>query len=173
MATARKTVEWTLNITIIFACVLIASTFLTHKNLSITGPSSEEAEAHLKGQELPPLFGYSWGSRRETLVVALRKGCHYCEASLPFYKQLSDLEKNNSLHAHLLVVMPDDQDSGGKELQSSGLAVDSLFGQSLDSIKVTGTPALLLLDSHGRVAQAWMGQLTPERERDVIAALKR
>jgi hypothetical protein len=89
---------------------------------------------------------------------------------LPFYKQLGDLEKSNNLHAHVLAVMPDDRASGTSILQSGGVAVDGVFNQKLDSMKVTGTPTLLLLDANGRVARAWIGQLTARREKEVIAA---
>jgi hypothetical protein len=69
--------------------------------------------------------------------------------------------------------MPDDKESGAKALQSGGVAVDGVFSQPLDSLKVTGTPTLLLLDSNGRVARAWVGQLTPQGEKEVIAAVEK
>ena len=104
--------------------------------------------------------------------MVLRKGCHFCEASFPFYRQLNDLEKGNSLRAHLLVVMPNDKDAGASELKSAGLTVDGVFDQSLDSVKVSGTPTLLLVDAQGRIAQAWIGKLSSQREKNVISAVK-
>jgi hypothetical protein len=73
-------------------------------------------EARLEGHTLPPLPGYRWGDHQKTLVLAIRKGCHFCEDSLPFYKRLSDLEKSNTLHAHVLAVMPDARESGAEAL---------------------------------------------------------
>jgi thioredoxin-related protein len=122
---------------------------------------------------VPPLPGYRWGDHQKTLVLAIRKGCHFCDDSLPFYKRLGDLEKRNNLHAHVLAVMPDDRESGAKALQSGDVAVDSVFSQPLDSLKVTGTPTILLLDSHGRVARAWVGQLTPQGEEELITAVEK
>jgi hypothetical protein len=69
--------------------------------------------------------------------------------------------------------MPDDQDSATKELQSGGVAVDGVFNQPLNSIQVSGTPTLLLLDAKGRVAKAWVGQLTPQGEKRLITAVEK
>jgi hypothetical protein len=90
---------------------------------------------------------------------------------LPFYKQLSDLEKNNTLHAHLLAVMPDDLASGTAELRSSGVSVEALFNQPLNSIRVSGTPTLFLVDAKGSIKHSWVGQLTSQGEKDLIATV--
>lgn len=70
-------------------------------------------------------------------------------------------------------MMPDDKSAGAGFLQSGDVAVEGVFSQPLDSIKVSGTPTLLLLDSKGRVAKAWVGQLTPQGEKELIAAVER
>lgn len=103
-------------------------------------------------------------------MLAIRKGCHFCEDSFPFYKRLSYLQNANSLRANLLTVMPDDNAAGAEFLQAADLHSDHVFSQPLDLIKVTGTPTLLLVDSNGRVERAWIGQLPPEREKEVFAA---
>ena len=124
----------------------------------------------LTGQSLAPPAGYSWSSYPKTLVIALRRSCPYCKASLPFYKQLSDLEKSSVLRAHLLVVMRSDESAGRSFLKTGEVEVQGIFGQNLDDLKVTGTPAVMLLDSSGRIEQTWVGQLTPRLEKEVINA---
>jgi hypothetical protein len=170
----KKMIEMTTNVAIIVVCGLLCWTAITHKTVDLRALAERDgAPPRLKGLTLPQLSGYRWGSHPETLVLALRGDCHYCKDSMPFYRRLSDLEKNNSLHAHLLAVMPSDQKSGAAALQSGGLTVESVFDQPLDSIRVSGTPTLLLLDSNGRVTDAWGGQLTSQGEDDVIAAVER
>jgi hypothetical protein len=171
----KKMIEMTTNVAIIVVCGLLCWTVVAHKTLdlrALTGAGREGVPPHLKGHTLPQLAGYRWGSHPETLVLALRGDCHYCIDSMPFYRRLSDLEKK-SLHAHLLVVMPNDPKSGAAALQSGGLTIDSVFDQPLEPIGVSGTPTLLLLDSDGRVTDAWGGQLTVQGENDVIAAVER
>jgi hypothetical protein len=40
-------------------------------------------------------------------------------------------------------------------------------------LKVSGTPTLLLLDSKGRVERAWIGQLNPQGEKELIATVEK
>jgi hypothetical protein len=89
---------------------------------------------------------------------------------MPFYRRLSEQEKNSALRAHLLVVMPNNASSGGSFLEKENLEVQAIFGQELQALNVSGTPTVLLLDSSGRVEQTWVGQLTPRMEKDVLRA---
>lgn len=123
------------------------------------------------GQTLAPLPGYSWSSYPKTLVIAIRIGCPYCDASLPFYKQLGEQEKSNMMRAHVLVVMPNDASSGSRFLRRGDVEVRGIFGQELDALKVPGTPTVLLLDSSGHIERQWIGQLTPMGEKDVMNAV--
>jgi hypothetical protein len=174
MADVRKITEIGTNIAILAVCCLIGWTIITHKSLDLRSVFAARAgEAQFDGRTLPALPGYRWADHEKTLVLAIRKGCHFCQDSLPFYKRLSELEKSNTLHAHLLAVMPDDPASGVAALQSGGVIAQGIFNQPLNSIQVSGTPTLLLLDRNGRVVKAWVGELTSQREREVIAASER
>jgi len=141
----------------------------------VTAASSKQQthgsnQASLARQTLAPLAEYSWSSYPKTLVIAIRRGCPYCDASMPFYRRLSEQEKNSALRAHLLVVMPNNASSGGSFLEKENLEVQAIFGQELQALNVSGTPTVLLLDSSGRVEQTWVGQLTPRMEKDVLRA---
>jgi thiol-disulfide isomerase/thioredoxin len=127
-------------------------------------------EGGVVGQTLAPLPGYSWSSYPKTLVIAIRKGCPYCDASMPFYRQLGEQEKSNVLRAHVLVVMPNDAASGSRFLSKDDVEVQGIFGQELEALNVSGTPTLLLLDSSGRIEREWVGQLSPRAEKEVMNA---
>ena len=103
-------------------------------------------------------------------MIAIRRGCPYCDASLPFYRQLGEQERSNTLGAHVLLVMPNDASTGSGLLTKADVEVQAIFGQELHALKVSGTPTVLLLDSGGRIEREWIGQLTPLREKDVIDA---
>ena len=122
------------------------------------------------GQTIAPLPGYRWSSYPKTLVIAIRRGCPFCDASLPFYRQLGEQERSNVLRAHVLVVMPNDVSSGSGFLRKDDVEVQGIFGQNLDALRVSGTPTVLLLDSSGRIERAWIGQLTPRGEKEVMNA---
>ena len=173
MFDTRKIIETSSNLAILVVCGLIGYTLITHKSLNFGRSPEGTQEAQLVGQTLPALPGHSWSGHSKTLVVALRKGCSHCDASLPFYKQLSDLQNSNQLHAHLLAVMPDPAVVGEQELASNGVHVENVFNQSLETMKVPGTPTLLLLNANGRIDKAWVGELPPARQKEVINALEK
>ncbi len=169
MIRTQRIIEVATNLAILVVCGLIGWAVLTHKNL----PSGSGERASLEGVTLPSLPGYHWGDHPKTLVLAIRKGCHFCDASLPFYKKLSSLERNNTLHVHLLAVMPDDPAAGTADLRSGGISVEALFNQPLNSIQVSGTPTLFLVDAKGSIEHSWIGELTPQGEMDLIATLEK
>lgn len=91
---------------------------------------------------------------------------------MPFYKEFTELEKGQRLHAHVLPVLPDDPNSSAAILLSAGVTAEGVFGQPLDALKVTGTPTLLLLNESGKVQKAWVGALSPQGEKEVLAAVE-
>ena len=171
MTNVRRVIETCTNVAILVVCCLFAWSYATHKTIGF-GNSEADTSAHLINQTLRPIGGYSWSSNRNTLVLALRVGCSYCKASMPFYKHLEQLQQGGSLQAHLLTVMPDSQKSGSEEITGEGLTVDGLYDQPLRSLGVTATPTLLLVDTRGIVKKAWIGQLTPALEKEVVDAAR-
>jgi hypothetical protein len=135
LGSVRKLVELSTNVAILLVCALLCWSYLMRG--SVKFGASAAGEAHLKGVTLPTLPNYRWGNHTESLVLALRIGCHYCEASMPFYKRLDELAKSNKLSPHMLVVMPDNQELGTRLLQSNGLKVEAVFSQPLNSIDIT------------------------------------
>ncbi len=173
MKDVKKTIELITNVAIILVCALIGWSYLTHKSLALhVSQPRDEAAATLKGLTLSPLPGYRWDAHTQTLVVGLRVGCHFCQESLPFYKQLSDLEKSNRLRAHILAVFPDNQNSSMSFLRPDAIVLDSISNQSLSTIHVSATPTLLLVNSAGRIVDAWVGELPASDEQKLVALLK-
>ncbi len=125
------------------------------------------------GDQLPSLSAYNWKAHDRTLVLALRNGCHFCEASMPFYRKLAQLEKSDQTDAHLVAVFPDDAAAVRQVVETQQLAVEALPGIELSQVKVDGTPTLLLVDQQGRVSKIWMGELPAALEAEVIAAISK
>jgi thioredoxin-related protein len=89
---------------------------------------------------------------------------------MTFYRQLKEQEDRSALRAHLLVVMPNNESTGGRVLSKGGLEAQAVFSQKLDALNVSGTPTVLLVDSNGHVERAWEGQLPPREENEVFKA---
>ena len=153
----KTKIEVVANVVVILLAVVVGSVFLKDR-LSSPGPQSNEVKA---GDRLPRLDGWDWGSHDRTLVIALRKGCHFCEDSAPFYQRLLAQQQQEGSNTAMLAVFPDAADAAKEAVQSEGLGVQALAGVPLERLKVSGTPTLLLVDRNGTVLNAWIGMLSP------------
>ena len=162
----KDKLEIATNILIIAVVLLMTGTFvksrLGHHGVNGLFP----------GDKIDAPTGYDWRTHAQTLVVAVRKGCIYCERSYPLYRRLGGLEHDNHLKPHILVVMPDDPASGAALLSSQGITSQSVAGIPLNNIKVSGTPTLLLVGADGRLLQSWVGELDASKADALIAQLE-
>ncbi|MFZ0774038.1 MAG: hypothetical protein WCA49_21640 [Candidatus Sulfotelmatobacter sp.] len=162
----KDKLEVATNILIILVVLLIGGTYLK----SHLGRHDGELAV---GEKINTPPGYDWHRSPPTLVVAVRDGCVYCERSYPLYRRLEDLERDNHLKAHILMVMPDDSTRAGAVLSSHGITSQAIAGTPLSNIKVSGTPTLLLVDASGRLLQSWIGELDASKTDALIAQLRR
>lgn len=70
----------------------------------------------------------------------------------------------------LLALLPQSVMEGKQYLEKLGVPVDDLRQVQLQSIGVTGTPTLLLVDSTGTVVDVWAGKLTGRGTKGVIGS---
>jgi len=172
VAKLKSILENTTNVALLVVCTLLAWLFLTHHDLLLQGRQDPAPESQaLLGKTLPPLPDHDWKRQNRTLVMAIRQGCSFCEASMPFYRRLSDLRKAERIRTRLLAVMPDPEAPGSAQLQANGVDVEGAFQQPLRSLNVSATPTLLLVNAEGKVERAWVGRLTPQEESEVVSAV--
>ncbi len=165
----KNKVEVAANVAVILLAVVIGSVFLKDR-FGISGQDLNEVKA---GDQLPGLPAYKWNAHERTLVLALRSGCHFCEASMPFYRKLAQLEQSNQIGVHLIAVFPDDPAAVHKVVEIQQLTLEVLPLFELGQVKVQATPTLMLVDEQGRVSKVWMGQLPAAEEAEVIAAISK
>jgi hypothetical protein len=162
----RAKIEVVANVSVILLAVVIGSIFLKDRFFS-PGSESNDVKA---GDSVANLDGWDWGAHDRTLVLVLRKGCHFCEDSAPFYQRLVAQQKQDGWNTAIVAVFPDAADAVNEVVQSERLGVHAFAGVALDSLKVSGTPAVLLVDRSGKIVNTWIGMLSPRQELDVIRA---
>lgn len=170
MASIKSVVETVTNIAILLVIGVFAWVFVIHKPFWKNSSSDDKS---LVGEYLSAPAGYVWRDHPKTLLIAIRHDCKYCRASMPFYKKLSELRRQHQLNTALIAVMPDETSSEKSFLQENGVTLDSLFSEPLDSVKVDGTPTLMMLNSAGRIEQEWIGKMSSKQENEVISAVSR
>jgi hypothetical protein len=160
----KSKIEAAANLIVIVFAVVVGSVFLKDR----LSPPAPEPEAVKAGDKLPNLDGWDWASHEETLVLGLRKGCHFCEDSGPFYQRLMAQQEQGGSSPAILAVFPDPADTAKEVAKSEGLTAHVLGRVPLEKLKISGTPTLLLVDRNGTVLNAWIGVLSPRQELEVM-----
>jgi hypothetical protein len=163
----KTKIESAANLIVITVALVVASVFLKDRFFS---PAPSEPDAVKAGDKLANLGGWNWGEHDQTLVLVLRKGCHFCEDSVPFYQRLTSQHGERDSNTAIVAVFPDSVDTVKGLVQSEELRVRVLAGVPLEVLKASGTPTLLLVDRTGTVLKAWIGVLSPRQELEVMRA---
>ena len=124
------------------------------------------------GMILPPPSGYKWSKSQPTLVLALRIGCPHCENEMWFYDKLLALDRSQKPNVQLLAVLPDSEAKVKLAFGTRLVGLTKLADVQLGPLHVPGTPTLILLDSRGFVQKRWIGELSPDEEEEVLAAIR-
>jgi hypothetical protein len=101
----KEALEVVTSIMVIAGIILFG--FVSYRILSHHPAESAQVapEGPAVGTVLPALPGYNWQQHSETLLLAIRKGCHFCEDSMPFYRKLLQAERNGDSKAFLVSVL--------------------------------------------------------------------
>lgn len=162
----RKT-EILANVAIIIVAILIVGV-IVRKYLT---PVPQEPIAEIPVGNTVPLPDVDWAKNRQTLLLVLKKGCHFCSESAPFYQRLVR-ETTQHSNVQFVAVLPDPVDEGKQYLNDLGVPLNEVKQGSLAALGVGGTPTLILVDATGKVAASWVGLLRPNKEAEVLNRLK-
>jgi hypothetical protein len=132
-------------------------------NVIYAKPSPTE----LVGKHLE-VAGPVWASSKVHAVLYLGVHCQYCAASMPFYRQLSELRTDGKSATMLWAVSKDPPGEIKDLLAKEQVYVSGIYRTQKD-LAIRGTPTLLIVDSSGIVRRVFEGQLDLTREHEVLA----
>jgi rhodanese-related sulfurtransferase len=153
-----------------FAVVLVTGLAVRVTRHNDIAPSAEPRHS-LRGQLLARAAPeVRWDTDRPTLVLALRSTCTYCQQSVPFHRKV--IEYASAAGYRVMAFTDEPPLQMRAALRAEALEIPEVYGARFDHLgSFVGTPTLFLADRRGQIAQVWMGQLSPEREREVETAL--
>jgi hypothetical protein len=128
-------------------------------------------DAPLTGSSLA-VFDFNWPRDKQTLVLILQEGCHFCTDSADFYRRLATLARRDA-NTRLLAVLPTAVEVSSRYLKELRVPISEIRQSALGRINIAGTPTLLLVNDRGVVTRSWVGQLSREKETEVIEAVQR
>jgi thioredoxin-related protein len=170
MNTVYKKAELLANIAIIVVAILVC--FVVVKRFVLDSKESNgtaEFKEVSSGEKIS-LPDVDWAKSDKTLLVVIEKGCHFCSDSATFYRRLVQ-ETAERKNIKLIAVFPHGIDQGKEYLNGLGVQITELRQAPLNSIKVRGTPTLILVNNAGVVTDTWLGQLTPDKESELLSRL--
>lgn len=106
---------------------------------------------------------------RQTLLRALSTNCKYCSASAGFYQRLMNTASSNT---KLVAVLPQTRAECYQYLKNLKATIEDIQQVSPNSLGVRGTPTLILVNGEGTVTKSWVGQLSADKEQEVLSALR-
>ena len=131
-------------------------------------PQSRVARAQALVGKTVQLPGVDFTRKDKTLLIAISSTCHFCQEGQPFYRQLANMP---GVTANLVAVLPMPQRDAENYVHSSISSSLQVVSASLDTIDVSSTPTLLLVDSQGKVERAWVGKLDDASQKQVESQL--
>ena len=156
------------NVAVLCLCVLTA-VIAVKKFLLNNAPSTLSIPKN--GTHLS-LSGVDWGRANRTLVMGLSTKCHFCSESTGFYQRL--LKAAIASSVPVVAVFPQPTSEAQQYWASHDIALSGVDLQQarLDSISVSGTPTLIVVDRKGLIVGAWVGKLAAAGEAEVIKQIQ-
>jgi hypothetical protein len=138
---------------------------------------SRKLSDHAKGHGLPgigevisvPPFE-RWDDQKETLIMVMQVGCHWCVLSAPFYRDL--IQSNSHQKFHPVAALPQSIPQSRVFLNGLGLEIGDIRQVDFAALGVEGTPTLILVDERGRLKATWEGYLSKDRQKEVFEKLR-
>lgn len=146
-------------------CVVMYSAWQRAYRPSAPGAPIQGYQA---GDVAPEIDGVRYQVRPRTVILALSSTCRYCAEDAPFYKALAKARDQRNFQ--LVVVGTEQSTTLAEYLRGLEITSDHLASVAPGTLRVSGTPAIILVDSGGRVTSQWVGALRG-RESQVDAAI--
>jgi hypothetical protein len=121
------------------------------------------------GTKLP--LAVNWSNKDNTLVMVLDTKCGFCQASVPFYRTMLKRLSEKS-RVQVVAVFPQSEKEATDYLNGVGLQIPLVRQATARSLRLQGTPSLILVNSSGLVTDLWVGQLRDTDEEAFFARLQ-
>lgn len=173
MDSSRSSLKSTLEITTNVAVLLVAVLVLTILAVNLfRKPSKAKLSLGLeKGTFFGQVSNVDYRKSDRTLIIALNANCSYCNDSVPLYQKL--LAANTKSHAPIQIIglFPNSADEASRYLKQNQLTMTAISNIDLGSLRISGTPAMVLLNNNGEVKDFWVGKLDDRNAEQLVESL--
>ena len=163
-----KSSEALVNVSIVVVAILLGIVVVKNYLLPDKNPDLTDTLRISRGTGLS-IPNVDWSKANQTVLLVLSESCHYCTDSAPFYRRL--VERAGERSSRVIAALPEDLNTSKAYLNRLGVLVHDIVQVNPPSLGTRATPTVLLLDNSGIVKDVWVGQLSPEKEREVLGKL--
>jgi hypothetical protein len=118
------------------------------------------------------LPGADWQSAQVTVLLEISSTCHFCNESMPFYRQLMAARLAGPVKVPVIVASADAVNVMRKHLADQQVAVDKVLHSRMEAFPMV-TPTVYIVDSKGVVQRAFIGKLDSPGEKQVLSIVER
>lgn len=154
----RITFQRSVDVLLAIACVTIAGLMIEQRFAS-PAAAPRPQQSIRAGDKLPALPGVKFDVAQRTLVIVTKSTCPFCEQSTAFWQRLVQ-ESNLRKNIRVLAVSDESAEVTRSYLGRHGVQVDGVVSATL---RVPGTPTLILVDGKGNVTHTWVGRPPSEQ----------
>jgi hypothetical protein len=126
---------------------------------------------NLVGRELK-LPGADWQSAPVSVLLQISSACHFCNDSMPFYRQLMATRESSAAKVPVIVASADAVAVMQRHLADQQLNVDKVLHSRLPDFGSI-TPTVYIVDSKGLVRRVFIGELDPSGEKELLSIVQR
>lgn len=165
----RGILEVTVNVAILLAAVTALSAFVLNYVVKPKGPSFSLGLA--RGTRFPSVPQVDFHNSPQTLLIAIDTKCSYCQDSVPFFQKLVKAQQESGKAIHIVALFPNPQAEVTRYIQQNQLSMETVAGVNFGSLRVDGTPMMILLNSDGEVDDFWIGKIEANVQEKIIKSL--
>lgn len=103
------------------------------------------------------------------VVLALRRGCPYCERNVSLYRQLVAARRDP--RTRIVAVTPEPVAATSEYLRGLGLSVDAVYQQDLPSMGVKITPTIFRVEPDDQIVKIWFGEQATDKYTAIVSKL--
>ena len=165
----KTKLEIVTNVAVLLAASVILGNFAwTH--------FAKKTEPHLarglrRGDVFPMPSGIRRYSGTQTLLLALSSSCEHCNESIPFFKQLLQINAAHGEGTQIVAVFPEAAEEVQQYVSAQQFQVQTIPGINLQTLRLAGTPSAVLLSGEGKIINFWVGTPSKEAEKEIIESI--
>jgi hypothetical protein len=162
--------ETVTHVFLIGVCCLAGGLLIEQRFFS-SPETGAELPAALVGREVK-LPGADWQAAPLSVVLQISSTCHFCNESMPFYRQLMAARQAQAAKVPVIVASADAVAVIRKHLEDEQVSVDKVLHSRMEAFG-TGTPTVYIVDSKGVVKRAFVGKLDSSGEKELLSIVER